>query len=499
MGSRAWRDGGRAAAALLTASVLALVAYAAVARAGEADAAPAAPAAERAPAAVEHLPGTGLYAVVVSRATWDDAAWRKAAEALRAKYAAHVVIYGGAVGDVRAALASIFPRYACFVARPEEAGLEFVVAVHRLTRALDDDPYTDLMWGILTGYDAGDALRIASRREPLVVRRALAGTGIDLEAFDEGRWFSEGEQGVLWEKRPGAKPEKKEGPADATAAIVEALNAGAADLLVTSGHATTRDWQIGYSFKSGQLRSRAGRLYGLDLGGKEHPVDSPNPKVYLPAGNCLIGRMAGPDCMAAAFMHSAGVYQMYGYVVPTWHGYGGWGVLDLFVGRPGRYTLAEAFYVNTQALVHELEVRFPRAARVAFDRFDLEADPGLIGKLAAEHGIQDREELGLLWDRDTVAFYGDPAWEARLAPRPLAWRETVTETGGVYTFTVAADRDAEPKRPPMAFLPHRVKDVRILEGADLAPVVTDNFILLGKPAKFERGKSYKVVFKAARQ
>jgi hypothetical protein len=30
-----------------------------------------------------------------------------------------------------------------------------------------------------------------------------------------------------------------------------------------------------------------------------------------------------------------------------------------------------------------------------------------------------QDDLGLHWDRDTLAFYGDPAWEAKLAP--IAW------------------------------------------------------------------------------
>ncbi|MBM4037917.1 MAG: hypothetical protein FJ290_05330, partial [Planctomycetes bacterium] len=198
---------------------------------------------------VERLPGKGSYAVVVSRATFADAEWRPVVDALRAKHGATVLIYPGAVAEARAALADAFPRYACFVARPEEAGRDFVVAVHRLTRALDDDPYTDVLWGILTGYEAADALRIARHSEPLAVRRAAAGTGLDLGVFDEGRWFSEGEKGAMWEKLPGGNPEKKKCPDDSTAALVETLNAYKPDLFMTSGHATPRDWQIGYSYK----------------------------------------------------------------------------------------------------------------------------------------------------------------------------------------------------------------------------------------------------------
>jgi zinc protease len=488
--------------------VLTAAAWSAATAAALAADAPVAPAnpASIAPPAVQRIPGKGSYAIVISEVTWADPQWKKVAEALRAKYDATVIVYPHSVDEARAALAAVFPRYACFVARPAEAGRDFVVAVHRMTRALDDDPYTDVIWGILTGYDAGDALRIAAHKPPLVVRKAAAGTGINLDAFDEGRWFSEGEQGAMWEKAAGGRAEKKQCPPDSTKMLVDTFNEFRPDLFLTSGHATEHDWQIGYSYKNGQFRCREGQLFGLDLDKKEHPINSPNPKVYLPAGNCLIGRIPGPDCMATAFMHTGGVYQMIGYTVSTWCGYGGWGVRDLFVGQPGRYTLAEAFYLNNQALVHQLQTRFPKSANVNFTRFDLEKDPHLLGKLAAEHGLlndkrdglRDRDELGLLWDRDTVAFYGDPAWEARLAPQPLAWEQKIAVAGGTYTFTLTANADGSASRPPMILLPHRVRPVQVTEGADLAPLITDNFLLLAKPAKFEKGKCYKVVFEAER-
>jgi len=109
----------------------------------------------------------GGYAVVVSRATRGQAAWKKVVDALAAKHGAKVVLYDKAVTESVEALRNRFPRYACFVATPREATRNFVAEVHRLTRTLDDDPYTDLLWGILTGYDAANALRIAQHAEPL--------------------------------------------------------------------------------------------------------------------------------------------------------------------------------------------------------------------------------------------------------------------------------------------------------------------------------------------
>jgi len=89
------------------------------------------------------------------------------------------------------ALRKCFPRYACFVARPEQVGRDFVRSVHQSTRRLDDDPYTDTFWGILTGYDAANALEIAARDRPLVVRKVGAGTEFAMEMVTEGIWCDE--------------------------------------------------------------------------------------------------------------------------------------------------------------------------------------------------------------------------------------------------------------------------------------------------------------------
>ena len=235
--------------------------------------------------------------------------------------------------------------------------------------------------------------------------------------------------------------------------------------------------------------------------GRPYPLRSPNPKVYLPAGNCLVGLIRNRQSMALAWLGSGGADQMIGYVVSTWYGRGGWGTRDYFFSEPGRYTLSEAFYFNNQAIVYELESRFPRTANVDFHNWDLETDPQLMGRLAAQLGYTRddpglKDDLGLHWDRDTVAFYGDPAWEARLAPRPAGFTQRLLVDGDRYTFVLEADADCSPGRPPAMLLPHRVKEIRILKGQELKPLVTGKFIMVMAAGKLEKGKSYEVVFRA---
>jgi hypothetical protein len=460
-------------------------------------------AAAAAPTTASSAPAAGGYAVVVSRATQADAAWAKVTGALARRHGGQVIVYDGAVAQCLPPLKAVMPRYACFVARPEEAGRQFVVDVHRLTRKLDDDPYTDVLWGIVTGYCPEDALRIATAGAPLVIRVGGGGCGLDLGPFDSGKWFSEGSAGEYWQKSPGGAAQKKQGPTDSTAAIVDFLNTGGCQLFVTSGHATDRDWQIGYSYRNGQFRCRDGKLVGLDTAGKALPINSANPKVYLASGNCLMGLIRDRQSMMLAWLGSGGADQGVGYTVSTWYGAMGWGTKDYLLDLPGRYCLSEAFFLANQWIVYQLHKRFPKGADAEFDSFDLETDQALLGRNAAKLGYRQQDQsmkdhLGLLWDRDTVALYGDPAWEARLAPREGPLTTELTEKAGTFTYAVRAKAACKPNKPLATCLPWRLRDIEITAGKELEPLVTDNFIMLMWPGPYEPGKKYEVVFRARR-
>lgn len=450
------------------------------------------------------------YAVVVSRETQADAAWAKVVDALREKHTATVFTFREEPEETLPALREQHPRFVCFVAQPREATREFGVRVHQLTRRFDDDPYADCFWGILTGYDAANALKIAQHREPLTVRKVASGTELAMDMVEEGVWYCELKQGRMVRKEPGGVAAELKGPADTTKALVDSLNEYQADLFVTSGHATERDWMIGFRYQNGFFKHADGRLYALDTEGKRFPIQSPNPRVYLPIGNCLMGHIDQPDCMALSWFNSAGVLQMPGYTVPTWYGYMGWGLLDYFVEQPGRYTLTEAFFANHHALIHRLATFFPELIEAKTDangRLTTRATPSAAAKAAR---LTANDARGLVFDRDFVVFYGDPAWQARMAERPKAFEQTLSEAEGVFTFTIKPNRGAasfQPintngsqrgGRPFVAFLPQRIRNFKVIEGADLQPVITDDFILVPNPVECDPDRSYRVVFTAER-
>ena len=282
--------------------------------------------------AADQPPG---YAVVVAKAIQADPAWKEVVAALVAKHHATVVTFDSAVKESLPELRRSFPRYVCFVAKPGEVTREFVTQINR--------------------------------QEPLTIRKVAAGTDIALPQCEQGTWYCELQKNRMVHKEPGGAPVELKGPDDTTKALVDLLNDYHADLFITSGHATEHDWQIGYRYRNGSFRCENGVLYGRDLAGRRYPVESPNPKVYMPVGNCLMGHIDGRNAMALAFMKSAGVAQMLGYTVTTWYGYAGWGCLDYFVEQPGRYTFAEAFFANQHALIHRIATYFPELLEADID------------------------------------------------------------------------------------------------------------------------------------
>lgn len=419
------------------------------------------------------------YVVVVSSKTQRDSKWQQVVNALKEKHKATVFTYEDSCNEALPQLAKVHPKYTCFVAKSEEATREFVASVHKLTRKYDDDPYTDTLWGILTGYDAENALSIAKHNTPLVVRKVASGTEIATEMIEEGVWYCELKKNHMVKKSIGEDAKQLKSPDDTTSALADTLNKYQADLFVTSGHATERDWQIGFSYRNGYFQSGDGKLWGKDTQGKTITIDSQNPKVYLPIGNCLMGHIDSKDAMALAWMKSAGVHQMIGYTVPTWFGYGGWGCLDYFVEQPGRYTFAEAFHANHHALNYGVENK--------------------LGNLR-----------GMKFDQDVVALYGDPAWDAKMAKQNCAFDQTLDKSGDTYTLTIKGNRGSksfEPInmngsqrgwRPIIAYLPQRIQksSVEVTVGDDLRPMIMDDFVLIPNPREYEVGREYKVVFKA---
>lgn len=484
------------------------------------------------------------YAVVVSRATAQDAGWAKVVAALQAKHHAAVVTVTNVFGrECRDRLRQLQPRYVAFVARPQEVGVEFVRQAHLLSREMDGDPYDDFMWGIITAATPEAALRIAQISRPLVVRRALSTTGINLDPLDAGLVLSDGRAGDFSLKENGqvVHGTKTNDTVSAHERYLNFYNHHDVDLLVSSSHATEANLEM--PFSDGSIVISGAHMFMVDRAGLRSFVrtasctgdgglwyQSPegaarraawaqtntapelrhamNPKIYIAAGNCLIGdAMNTTDSLVMDWLTYQGVDQFVGYTVPTWFGRGGWGTLELWQDYGGQNDLAEAFFLNNQRIIYKLVTDFPAAAK-------LEPDAKTLAQMAGEAGgeptptlrelrailkntpADQRETLmGYLYDRDVVAFYGDPKWDARLdqsrAETPVKWHWSGGQ--GSWTLTVNCLKDFK-KDELIVLLPERIENAAVTTDTGVATVLNDEFVLLLKP-DFTAGKTYQFEIK----
>jgi zinc protease len=94
-----------------------------------------------------------------------------------------------------------------------------------------------------------------------------------------------------------------------------------------------------------------------------------------------------------------------------------------------------------------------------------------------------------------------------MAPHPCAWDQALTGQGGTWTFEIRPNRGAETfqpinrngsqrgGRPIVQFLPYRVHPMRVTQGAEWNPVVTDDFILVPNPGVCP-SRPIRIVFEA---
>lgn len=458
------------------------------------------------------------YAVLVSKQTNADPAWNKVVEALVAKHKGEVVVFEGDIATAKDALSAKIPLYTAIVARPEELGRGFVAKTHRMMRKLDADPYTDTLWGIVTGLSAGDALKMVSDDKPLVMKRVVSTTGVNGGLFEQGFTVSDGSEGSWWYKGAGGKEasggtaDDAERKGDRAALFSQRFAEIKPDLIVSSSHGFENGIEMPWGH--GMLIGRGGELAilpqnppgkdgapGKGLGKPVKVAASENPKVFLPVGNCLVGHIDAKhskDSLILALQRSAGVRQSVGYTIETWFGRGGWGTLGLLQSQPGAMTVAEAWFFNHQQMVEELRTKYPKAA--GFDyAWDAKSSVESFMRAAQKGGIsgKEKDEMGLAFDRDVVALYGDPAYDARLDG--TKWKAPfefeLKKVGAYWTLTVLGNeaKVLEAFHGPVCVrLPLPCVDPVAIGTLPDGTILADNFVIVpdagkaaGATGKFE--------------
>lgn len=460
------------------------------------------------------------YLIVANVVVKGNPEWQKVVEALQQRHHAHVYYFRDSLREVLPYLQKENPRYVAFVEMPKYINREYVMELHRLSREVDDDPYVDYLWGIITGYDAKQALKLVyNAYEPLVIKSALSTIAelSTVNCFDRYAWIDDHVDGLCgekWENDGEVKIYRINPEKESLRKFYDLYEKIDPDFVVTSGHATERNLET--PFSHGNIKSKNGQLYAAFPDGKENLVESGRRRVFLGAGNCLIGNVRNnPNSMAIAWLGSGNVTAMVGYVVTSWYGRSGWGVLKYWISNPGRYSLAEAMYLNEQDMLYQMnewsrdfnKVNYPYAAyEVLFKKSLNDAEKAI--RIGTGINKPTKDHIGFLYDRDVLAYYGDPKWDVRL--QQVAGEQNYTVEYKIKkkkcTITIKTSKDFDLNRvlganfkqehvknlPFSCFFPKRLKNP-VLEGTYPWKVVCDdNYMFIYNP-DFKANSVYKIV------
>ncbi len=423
----------------------------------------------------QETPDNG-YTIITTESTNSDPAWAAVAQALKKKYPHAVICSLPELNEasIAEALRSNHARYAACILRPEEVDRTLVNNLHRAARQVDDDPWGDCIWGIITGHTAQDALRIAQADRPLIIKRLLATTNIGHERFEHSCCITDWTDSPVREQsgytEPGSIIYPRNQQNDALLGVfTRQLAEEKPQLVITSSHAT--QFNLEMPFSRGLIFSYKNQFHELpmaqlkqfgktlkeatqadyqaisELAAQCRPVPADGePRVWLAAGNCLFGNaQRSQHSMAATALSGYSCNQVVGYTVPTWYGAAGWGTVGTFFGNTNGTSLAESWFLNNQFMLHRTRQLHPKLMQVQFNGTSFSLDelvPQFIQQQIEIDEYSVKDALGLVYDRDVLAFYGDPAWRAELdtthaqSPFSIYWESA-------KTFTITANYDTK--------------------------------------------------------
>lgn len=416
------------------------------------------------------------YTILTTEATMAEMDWADVVNELAKKHADSKICILQELTEetIAETLQGTKSRYAACVLRPEEVDRTLVNNLHRATRKVDEDPWGDCIWGIVTGHSPADAMRIAKDDQPLVIKRLLATTNVGHHRFEHSCCITDWTDAPVREQFGYTEPTTVTYPLEPEndkllSIFAEQLATKAPQFVVTSSHATQFNLEMPFSRglifpysnsfyelpmnqlgKFGQPLGNASRgdyagLKALAAESKAIPADGQT-RVWLAAGNCLFGNaQRSANSMAVTALSAYTCNQVVGYTVPSWYGEGGWGTLGTFMGNTAGTSLAEAWYLNNQFLLNRTMELNPKLLDVQFNATSftpMAIIPQLIDKEISMDGLEPKDVFGLVHDRDVVAFYGDPAWRATLdetnaqAPYSISWESP-------KRFTITANYDTK--------------------------------------------------------
>ncbi|MGV8142390.1 MAG: hypothetical protein ACP5NS_02015 [Candidatus Pacearchaeota archaeon] len=438
------------------------------------------------------------YAVVVSKSTYQSPGWKGVVDALKSKYPeTQVHVYGTDIAELSKSIALQDPTHIAYVAKPEEVAVTRMLSdegreltgetlqedlallnksgvgkFHKFLYGLGNG-YPTAIGGIITGYSAEDAKKLANAR-PYAVKNGLLKTmaeewapivpgkvlGFSDTKSDEGNGTRslkvyEGKDGKVTLSRTDVAGER----------FFKEFNNKDTDLIMVNGHASDHDWRSGHGYPDDQMTVKDGKVVMINPQGVVRgELNSANQKVFWSPGSCQLGRIKdSQNSLVLALARDAGVVNHFGYANNTWHGYVGGGLRDPLIATTEPTTFFEALHLS---------------------RVSAEYERSQLQKRRESEGLGPQlEEFGKVWDKTGFVGFGDPALEVRMKHATsyvpeLDKRMIQTEKGLVLSLEALRDTGGG-ERPVVFRLPRgtKVGSVKASEGL-VYEVVGNRYVIV---------------------
>lgn len=312
------------------------------------------------------------YAVVINSATYNDPKWKAVADTLlsiHGKTESKLIKWDINVTEAKTKLKEFQPDYIAFVCTPAyDISVRNAVFINKMVRELDSDPYLDAVYGVVTGFNANDALRAVT--DTLRIKTALhAAAGGEAELnITTGAVNA---RPVITYQAKGINEEKVEDVGeDRTLFLAKCLNEGVnvtlggktfdvpIDAFGTGGHGLYHSWQVHYPNpdKEGYFRSSNGQLIADPHSGDKVKITKTTPTVYWAVNNCEIGNPDLKNNFVYSWFHTGRAVFMFGFMPLTFASHSGTACMKRAQTMAG-INPCEAYFLGQNNLVWARETK----------------------------------------------------------------------------------------------------------------------------------------------
>ncbi|MCR5184238.1 MAG: hypothetical protein K6B46_06040 [Opitutales bacterium] len=394
--------------------------------------------------------GTGEYAVLVAPEYQKNQSAMAAISRFAERHGASNAVYtwdgtDACLADLKRQQA----RYVAVVAPPQMINRVSLQTLNQISRRIDpeEDSHIDAIVGVLTANNVKNLSRLLEPFPRIELKRAVGNTFFDTELFERVfimlDWGAP--QRYCLRENGETKQEVFKDPTKSVEFFAKHYDAINPQYFLSASHAT--EFNLEMPFSHGMLFSAGGKFIVVPekemrraLGSSKTPPGkalafSKDPKIWVAAGNCLIGDAYGhPDSMVVTALSNYGYRQFVGYTVPSWFGRG-WDVhRNFFDGTPAMQ-LGQAWLFCMEKTLQNLPESLRKTPVKLRERGRDGPDIGFLARQISAAGVQPVKDLiGNLHDRDTIAFYGDPICQVAFKYKPT--KVALTGTGKMRELTV---------------------------------------------------------------